>query len=153
MSIADDLMWDWYTHLSELPEAEIEAKRQAVAAGDLHPKQVKMNLARHLVAEFHDSSAARAAEEEFETVFHSGGQPDEIDTHEAQDGSKLVDLLVEAGLTASKNEARRLVLQGAVSIDGDKIEDPFFEPQQQDEPFLVKVGKRRFLKLTIRSTP
>ncbi len=150
MSIADELMWDWYAHLSELPEAEIEAKQRAVAAGDLHPKRVKMDLARHLVTEFHDSSKARAAEEEFETVFHSGGQPDEIDIHQAEDGSELVDLLVEAGLTASKNEARRLVQQGAVSLDGDRIEDPFFQPPKQDEPHLVKVGKRRFLKVRIQ---
>src|SRR4029079_8309144 len=82
MSIPDPLMWDWHLLLTDLPQAEIEARRRRVEAGELHPKAVKQELARWLVAQFHGEEAARQAEAEFEAVFAGGGVPDEGPEHE-----------------------------------------------------------------------
>lgn len=149
MSIPDSLMWDWYLLLTDLPEAEIAARRQRVEAGGLHPKAAKQELARRLVAEFHGEPAARKAEEEFEKVFGGGGVPEEVPEVRLPGGWALLKLLPAAGLAASNADARRLVLQGAVAIDGERVDDPFFELPVRDEPYLFKVGKRRFARVSL----
>ncbi|MEE2776160.1 MAG: tyrosine--tRNA ligase [Acidobacteriota bacterium] len=149
MSIPDELMWNWCIHLTEQPEAEIESRKAAVASGELHPKEVKMELARQLVAQFHDDDAATEAEREFESVFRGGGVPDDVPSHAAVQGKTIVAIIADAGLATSKSEARRLIRQGGVSIDGEKVADPFLVPDKRDEPYLVKVGKRRFARLEI----
>ncbi len=140
LSIPDTLMWDWLLLLTDLPKSEIDAKRSAVASGALHPKLVKQELARRLVADFHGEAAAREAEAEFERVFAGGGAPDEVPAFlfvsasgalsaagsesSVKVGGLLVEQLVGAGVVASKNEARRLVEQGAVAVDGERVSDP-----------------------------
>jgi len=150
MSIPDELMWDWLLLLTDAPETEIGERRKQVEAGELHPKTVKQQLARRLVTDHHDAAAARAAEEEFERVFAGGGVPDEVPEHAAEAGQPLFKLVAAAGLAASNGEARRLVEQGAVSVDGDKASDPFQELAPRPEPYLLKVGKRRFCRLRVR---
>ncbi|HEX2222902.1 MAG TPA: tyrosine--tRNA ligase [Thermoanaerobaculia bacterium] len=150
MSIPDALMWDWYLLLTEVPEAEIADRRRRVEAGELHPKGVKQELARRLVAEFHGDEAARQAEEEFEKVFAGGGIPDEVEEKTLDGAWQLVKLLPAAGLAASNAEARRLIQQGAVQIDGERVDDPFRELAARGEPYLFKVGKRRFAKIALR---
>lgn len=150
MSIPDVLMWDWYLLLTEVPEAEIAERRRRVEAGELHPKGVKQELARLLVAELHGNAVARQAEEEFEKVFAGGGIPDDVE-EKALDGAwQLVKLLPAAGLAASNAEARRLIQQGAVQIDGERVDDPFRELTPRGEGYLFKVGKRRFAKIVLR---
>ncbi len=150
MSIPDALMWDWLLLLTETPETEIAAEGRAVAAGERHPKAVKQRLARDLVAQFHGESAARDAEAEFERIFAAGGLPDEIPEATLRGPQPLHGLLTEAGLTPSRKEAQRLIDQGAVSIDGDTVRSWSTELQPRPEPYLLKVGKRRFLRLRIR---
>lgn len=150
MSIPDSLMWDWYLLLTEVPKPEIESRRARVASGELHPKSVKQELARHLVAELHGAEAARLAEEEFEKVFAAGGVPDEVPESELEGAWALPKLLVAAGLAPSNGEARRLVQQGAVSLDGERVDDPAREIQPRSEPYLFKVGKRRFARVRLR---
>ncbi len=151
MSIPDALMWDWYLLLTDLPRVEIERRRAAVAAGELHPKRIKQELARRLTADYHGEEAARRAEAEFEKVFTAGGMPQEVPDH-AIDGSRpLLKLLADAGLAPSNAEARRLVEQGAVAIDGARAADPFHELPPRAEPYLFKVGKRRFARILIRT--
>jgi len=149
MSIPDELMWDWILLLSDLPEETIEEQKRQVAAGSLHPKAVKQELARALVGQFHDAGAARAAEAEFEQVFAQGGVPEDVPEHTAEAGTALFKLLAGAEMASSNSEARRLVQQGAVSVDGDRLDDPFAELPSRDEPYLVKVGKRRFARIRI----
>ena len=149
LSIPDDLMWDWWLLLTNLPEEEIARRKEAVAAGELHPKKVKQELARRLVAEFHGETAAREAEAEFEKVFAQGGTPEDVPEVSAAAGTPLFRILAEAGLASSNGEARRLIIQGAVSIDGDRATDPYLELPVQDEPYLLKVGKRRFARLLL----
>ncbi len=151
MSIPDDLMWEWYLLLTDLDESEIADKKRLVEEGELHPKRVKEALAFQLVAQYHSEEAASEAAREFETVFTDGGLPDEIPTVGFTGAAVLPGLMTEAGLATSKNEARRLIKQGAVSIDGQRQDDPFFELLPRSKPYLVKVGKRRFSKILITS--
>jgi tyrosyl-tRNA synthetase len=150
MSIPDDLMWSWWLLLTDLPQAEIERRKERVAAGGLHPKAVKQELARTLVTEFHDDRAARAAEAEFEQVFAQGGVPEDVPEHAVEAGTPLFKLLAGADLASSNSEARRLVQQSAVAVDGDKVDDPYTELEPRDEPYLLKVGKRRFARIRVR---
>jgi len=150
MSIPDALMWDWLLLLTDLPRRELERRRAAVAAGALHPKEVKQDLARRLVADYHGEEAARQAEAEFAKVFSAGGLPDEVPDHALDGPRTLVKLLSETGLAPSNAEARRLVEQGAVSIDGARAADPFHELPPRPDPYLFKVGKRRFARIRIR---
>lgn len=149
MSIPDALMWDWLLLLTGMPEDEIAARRHKVGSGELHPKAVKQELARKLVSDHHGMAAATAAGEEFERVFAAGGVPDDVPEAAAEAGQPLFKLLAAAGLTSSNGEARRLVDQGAVTIDGERAGDPFLELATRPEPYLVKVGKRRFARLRI----
>ena len=149
MSVPDALMWDWLLLLTDLPAAEIDRRRAAVAVGTLHPKAVKQELARALVGQYHGAAEAAAAEAEFERVFAGGGRPDEVAELELAP-APLADLLVAAGLAASKNEARRLVEQGAVSIDGERAGDARLELAARSEPYQVRAGKRRFAALRLR---
>jgi len=150
MSIPDTLMWDWYLLLTEVPTAELESRKQQVAEGRLHPKNVKQELAKRLVADFHGSAAAEAAHAEFERIFGGGGIPDDIESLRAE-AQPLATLLATLGLAPSKNEARRLIQQGAVSIDHTRESDPNATLASRSEPYLFKIGKRRFAKITIEN--
>ena len=149
MSIPDELMWDWYLLLTELSESEIEVRRAKVAAGDLHPKTAKQELATRLTTDFHGPEAAAQAAAEFDKVFADGGLPEEIPHHAIDGPMVLPRILAQTGLAASNNEARRLVQQGAVTIDGERSSDPFAELTARQEPYVFKVGKRRFAKIQI----
>ncbi|HWN45275.1 MAG TPA: tyrosine--tRNA ligase [Thermoanaerobaculia bacterium] len=150
MSIPDSLMWDWYLLVTDLPQAEIAARRAQVGAGELHPKKAKQELARRLVADFHTEAAAAQAEAEFEKVFASGGMPDEVPEVELAGSWTLAKLLAAAELAPSIGEARRLLQQGAVALDGERVEDPSLELAPRPEPYLFKVGKRRFARVRLR---
>jgi len=149
MSIPDSLMWDWYLLLTDLDEAEIEKRRQAVESGDLHPRNAKVELAKRLVADFHDSKAAEAAEQEFDRVFRSGGAPDDIPVTKHTGAQDIVSVIIAAELVTSKSEGRRMIQQGAVSVDGSKLSDSSTLLGKREEPYVVKVGKRRFAKVRI----
>jgi tyrosyl-tRNA synthetase len=150
MSIPDALMWDWYLLLTDVAEAELKRRQEAVAAGALHPKAVKQELARRIVADYHGEAAAREAESEFERVFAAGGVPDEVPEVRVDATAPLYKVIVSAGLAASNNESRRLVVQGAVSLDGETVagdEAPNRTLPPRPEPYLLKVGKRRFARV------
>jgi tyrosyl-tRNA synthetase len=147
MSIPDPLMWDWMLLLTDVAESEISARKRAVESGEMHPKAVKQELARTLVTDFYGADEALEAEAEFERVFAGGGSPDDVAEISLAAGSTIVDLMTAAGLVGSKNEGRRLIEQGAVSIDGERATDPRATLAGKPDPYLVKVGKRRFAKI------
>jgi tyrosyl-tRNA synthetase len=149
MSIPDRLMWDWYLLLTDLPQGEIARRQEEVAAGRLHPREAKAELGRRLVAQFHGEAEAAAAAAEFDRVFAGGGVPDEIEELTFAGAWSLGKLLATAGLAASNGEARRLLTQGAVSIDGERVDDPYRELVPRSEGYLVKVGKRRFARVRL----
>jgi tyrosyl-tRNA synthetase len=150
MSIPDELMWDWLLLLTDVPEAEIEERRRQVEADALHPKGVKEELAVNLVTRYHDAEAAAAARREFQEVFSRGGVPEEVAEKELPGGRPLAKALGVLELAASNREAMRLIEQGAVSIDGEKVTEPFHEMAPRAEPYLLKVGKRRFVRVRVR---
>ena len=150
MSIPDDTMWGWLPLVTDWSAEAIAERRGAVEAGELNPKAIKQELARDQVTLYHDADAARTAEREFETVFTRGGLPDEIPETSHPGPGPLFKLLAQAALAASNKEAMRLVRQGAVEVDGEKAADPFLELAPRSEPYLLKVGKRRFAHLRLR---
>jgi len=150
MSIPDALMWDWYLLLTDVPEAEIADRRRRIESGELHPKAAKQELARRLVAQYHGEGEARRAEDEFEAVFAGGGVPEDVPESELAGSWTLLKLLAAAELAPSNAEARRLIQQGAVAIDGERADDPFLSLEPRPEPYLLKVGKRRFARIRLR---
>jgi tyrosyl-tRNA synthetase len=149
MSIPDALMWDWLTLVTPMPADQIADRRRRCESGELNPKTVKVELARMLAAQFHGDALAGEAQAEFESVFSSGGVPDDVETLDVASGQPIQGLLASAGLAPSKTEARRLIAQGAVTVDGDKVSDPFTELPPRGEPYLLKVGKRRWARLRV----
>ncbi|HXU31513.1 MAG TPA: S4 domain-containing protein, partial [Thermoanaerobaculia bacterium] len=143
-------MWDWYLLLTDLGLPEIEQKRRDVLGGTLHPKAAKQELARRITAEFHGDAAAEEAEAEFAKVHGGGGVPDEVEERELAGAWVLGKLLAAAGLALSNADARRLIQQGAVAIDGERAGDPNLELPARAEPYLFKVGKRRFARVRLR---
>lgn len=152
MSVSDTLMFRYYELLSDLPASEIEILAGDMKDGAIHPKDVKKKLARELTARFYGKDSAVKAEESFEQVFKHHGIPENISeiSLEKTDGEVwLPKLLVEAGLTESTSEARRLIKQQAVSLDNEKVLDTEYNVQPTGE-VLIKVGKRRFAKISFR---
>ncbi|MEO8502705.1 MAG: tyrosine--tRNA ligase [Acidobacteriota bacterium] len=148
MSIPDTLMWDWYLLLTDVPTEELDNRKRRLAAGEVHPKTLKQELARRLVADYHGEAAALGAQEEFARIFTSGGVPDDIEEI-AVAAQPLAALLAAANLAPSRNEARRLIQQGAVTVDGERAGDPAAVLAARSETYLLKVGKRRFARLRV----
>jgi tyrosyl-tRNA synthetase len=141
-------MWRYYELCTDVSLGTLNEMQRMVGEGALHPKKAKEGLAMRVIDDFHDEQAARDAREEFERVFREKGRPDEIPEHRvaAGDGTVFLPrLLTELGLAASNSEAGRLLKQGAVSVDGEKLESGSRELQvRSGERKLIKVGKRRF---------
>lgn len=154
MSVSDDLMWKYWLLLTDRTAAEIENEKQDVENGSRHPMAVKKALAKTLVTEFHDAAVAANAEREFERVFSSRNLPSEIPEVEIEADSAsllLSKTIAQAGLAASNSEARRLISQGAVKLDGDQEKDPkAMIAAKAGESILVQVGKRRYAKLVFK---
>ena len=148
MSIPDELMWDWRLLLTDMDQDEIDRQKAAVLDGQASPRDLKADLAHDLVKRFHGPEAADEARTEFDRMFRSGGVPDEIETQLVPAGLRLFAVLADYGLAASRAEARRLVQQGAVSLDGEKVHDPHVSLEEGTE-CLLKVGKRRFLQVKV----
>ena len=147
MSMSDSLMWRYYELLSRRSMAEIAALRRE------HPKKAKSELAKEIVARYHGAEAARLAEEQFEQVHARRELPDEIEEREVSreagaDSVPLAKTLAQIGLASSGSEARRLIAQGGVSVEGERVADP--NAKLGPGVHLLKVGKRKFTRLTIR---
>ncbi|WJW75129.1 tyrosine--tRNA ligase [Thiohalobacter sp. IOR34] len=150
MSISDELMWRWFELLSFRPLAEIEGLRREVEEGR-NPRDVKFLLAGEIVARFHGEDAAKKAHEAFVARFQKGAMPDDMpELSLPAEGGKLpiANLLKLAGLVQSTSEALRMIRQGAVRIDGDRIEDGRLEIAA-GESHVYQVGKRRFARVSL----
>lgn len=145
MSIPDDLIEQYFDLAACADETKLAEVRERLESGS-NPRDLKAEMARMVVAIYHSAQAARDAEAEFAKVFAEGGVPDEIPEIAVASGSKLVDVIAANNLTSSKGEARRLIQQGAVSIEGDKITD-IDHKLAITSPVVLKVGKRRFARL------
>jgi len=149
MSISDELMWKYYELLSSLTLPEIEAKRQEVDSGALHPMDAKMKLAHEMVERFHGTGDADAAHGSFAKVFQSRSLPDDMpQVSLAMEKPWICSVLKESGLVKGTSEAKRLVGQGAVKIDDEKITDQ--EYVLAKGTYIIKVGKRRFAQVELK---
>jgi tyrosyl-tRNA synthetase len=149
MSITDTLMIKYYTLLSDKSEAEIEKLKSEIENGKLNPMQAKKELAEEIAARYHGREAASAARERFEQVFSRHKNPDDMVEREYTRGVELLEIIINLGFAPSRNEARRLGLQGGVSLDGEKIVDLSLKPAGEH---ILKVGKRKFAKISLRES-
>jgi tyrosyl-tRNA synthetase len=149
MSISDDLMWRYFELVLALPPEEVAVLRNAVLSGERHPRDVKDELGRRIVARFAGEEAAQAASEEFARVFSGNALPDEIpDVEIGPEDTLLIAWMEKAGLAPSRSEARRLIKAGAVRLDEERILDPQAAPAPRDGAIL-RVGKRGFARLRV----
>jgi tyrosyl-tRNA synthetase len=153
MSLSDDLMIPYFEYCTLVPLEEVGALAGDLAAGRVHPRDAKKRLAREITARYHGEAASRAAEAEFERVFAAHALPEEIpdvslSRDRLRDGSiRLVRLLVELGLAASNGDARRLISQGGVTLNGARINQDIDVTVQDGS--LVRVGRRRFARIRL----
>jgi tyrosyl-tRNA synthetase len=146
MSISDTMMWRYYELLTDV---DYKALRDKVESGELHPKKVKSDLAFDIVAQYHGKEAAAGAMAGFESVFTNKGLPEDIETFSfSEDRISVVDMLKKTGLASSGSDARRLIGQGAVSVDGKRIDDINATLELDKGERVIKVGKRRFARIT-----
>jgi tyrosyl-tRNA synthetase len=151
MSISDVLMWRYYELLSFKPIAEIEGYKAEIEQGK-NPRDVKIDLAKELIARFHDEAAAEAAHQEFINRFQKGAMPDEMPELELspENGEiAIANLLKEAGLVGSTSDDYRMIKQGAAKIDGEKITDKNLVIVKGSEA-VYQVGKRKFARVSIK---
>ncbi|AJR09902.1 tyrosine--tRNA ligase [Photobacterium gaetbulicola] len=147
MSISDDLMWNYFECLSFRPLEEIDQFKDDIAGGR-NPRDVKILLAKEIIARFHSEADADAAEQEFINRFQKGAMPDEMPEFEFEAGIAIGNLLKEAGLVNSTSDAMRMIRQGAAKIDGNKIEDTKLIPAAGTAVY--QVGKRKFARVTLK---
>ncbi len=151
MSIPDDLMEEYFRLATTLPGHEIDTILGNVKEGKMHPRDAKMRLARELVALYHGARASEEAEENFKQVFQKGQMPSEMEAFKFESPAALVSIMVNARLAPSKSEARRLIKQGGVKIDGETAGsiDLELKKQKDAKEHIIQVGKRKFARVKI----
>jgi tyrosyl-tRNA synthetase len=153
MSISDDLMWSYYELLTDLEPRVIVRLREEVKQSVVHPMEAKMELARSIIADFHDEESAQRAEQEFKRVYSKRELPTEMKLFEFDEkgNPKLSRIMLKAGLVESRAEADRLIKQGAVDWDGQKFTDPaqVLDMDQKTE-HVLRVGKKPPIKVVVK---
>ncbi|MCL4503561.1 MAG: tyrosine--tRNA ligase [Deltaproteobacteria bacterium] len=151
MSTSDTLMLRYFELLTDIAPNDLARLKEDIASGAKHPRQVKEDLAVEIVTRYHGRNAALEAAQEFAHIFREKGLPEEIEEMTLKvDGAKLwlPKIMAEAGLAASTSEARRLITQGGVQVEGEKVTDANLE-LAVGKSYLLKVGKRRFKRVTL----
>jgi len=144
MSLPDKAMGQFFRLVTRWSTSTIENLERDLVQGQIHPRDVKMQLAREIVDYYYGGESAAQAEEDFVRVFQQGSQPEEIPEFTYQACQSLIQVLVDSGLAASKSEARRLVTQNGIRLDGETLTDP---NQPLPHPGILQAGKRRFVRL------
>jgi tyrosyl-tRNA synthetase len=148
MSLADSVIVEYLTLVTDMPDAEIATMEDAMRAGSVNPRDLKMRLARDIVAQFHGADAAHAAEAEFVKVFQQRELPTDMPTFAMQAPMPIIDLLLAADLASSRSEARRLVTQGGVRLDDATIDK--FDAVISAREAVLRVGRRKFVRLVVK---
>jgi tyrosyl-tRNA synthetase len=152
MSLSDDMMWPYFDLVTDRSPEEIAALASEVKSGAKHPMDVKMSLAREIIAGFHGEAAAEKATAEFQRVFRDREAPDEAPERKVPRGpaKRLTALLVELSLAPSRSEADRLVKQGGVELDGERVSDVKHEVDLSGpREFLLRAGKKKFVRIVV----
>jgi tyrosyl-tRNA synthetase len=146
MSMSDDVLPLYYEVWTDVPMDEIREMQRAIKEGGVNPRDLKMRLAREIIGQIDGAQAAAEAEEHFVRVHQQRALPDEIPTHELQAPTGIVDVLVAAGMAATKSEARRLIAGGGVRVGGERVEGTELT-LQPGAGAVVQVGRRRFVRV------
>jgi tyrosyl-tRNA synthetase len=149
LSIPDALIYTYFELASDVSRSELSEVKQLLESRKINPRDIKRRLARTLVRMYHSQRAAEDAEHEFDKIFVNKSVPDNIEAYTvsaANSSLTITDLLTETKLSSSRGEARRLIDQGGVSVDGERVGD-YNAPLPDKKEFILKVGKRRFLKI------
>jgi tyrosyl-tRNA synthetase len=152
MSISDEMMWPYFDLLTDRTPHQIALLRDAVTSGKAHPMDTKMSLAEEIIAGFHGTEEARRAAAEFQRIFRDREAPEQAPVRKIArgDAKRLPTLLVELGLAASRSEADRLVKQGGIELDGERLSDVKTEVElAQPREFLLRAGKKKFLRVVV----
>jgi tyrosyl-tRNA synthetase len=149
MSIPDTLIVRYFTLVTDVEPSEIKKLEEGMAAGELNPRDAKARLAREIVALYHGADAAKKAEEHFEKIFRQREIPDDIEEFFVTPGNNWICAVIkDAGMARSNSEARRLIQQGGVKIDGERVTNVDLELNERDhERVVLQVGKRNFKRL------
>jgi tyrosyl-tRNA synthetase len=151
MAINDDLIIQYFTLATNMPVNDVTAIKKDLERGN-HPMQIKKQLARHIVTELHTKNDADNAANKFEKRVQQKEQPDDMQTLYFLDTQTIIDVLIEAHFATSKSEARRLLEQGGVEVNGEKVTDPaaLIVNLSKESKAIIQVGKRRFIKAEIK---
>jgi tyrosyl-tRNA synthetase len=152
MSVPDIAMGQFFRLVTRWTPQEIDEIESGLESDKLHPRDVKMRLAREIVEIFHGESAVEPAEEAFIRVFQEREEPEEMPDFIFSPGKTLVEVMVDSGLVESKSEARRLIEQRGVRLDG-VLQDDQDKMLNSPEPQVLRVGKRRFIRLLPKKGP
>jgi tyrosyl-tRNA synthetase len=146
MSISDQLMWRYYELCTDLMSDEIQTLRKATEAGERNPRDVKVDLAQRIISDFHSAAEARHALDEFNRIFQQKQAPEEIEEYSLEAGTwAMPGILTTLNLVPSKAEARRLIEQGGVTVDGEKWSSPGATGEfSEGREITMKIGKRKF---------
>ena len=145
LSMSDEIMPLYFEVLTDMPLGEIAEMQRAIGAGEANPMRFKQQLARDLVRQFHSEAEAGAAESAWISQFSKRERPSDIPSHTLTGPTNIIDFMVDAGLAASKSEARRLIAGGGVRVEDEKVEaaDLMLNPET---PVVVQVGRRKFVR-------
>jgi tyrosyl-tRNA synthetase len=146
LSISDDMIVKWFTLAADADEMVVKSAESRLADSSINPMEVKRELARAVVELYYDAETASQAEQHFNTIVVGKGTPDDIPEFSLNEEDLIVNVIFDAGILQSKGEARRMIKQGAVKLDGESITDIQATIAPSGEQIL-KVGKRRFLKV------
>uniref|UniRef100_A0A831WXK5 Tyrosine--tRNA ligase n=1 Tax=Thermorudis peleae TaxID=1382356 RepID=A0A831WXK5_9BACT len=149
MSIPDWVLGDYMRLLTDIPDQEIDSMLAAAQAGTLNPRDIKDRLAFQIVADLHGAEAAERARETFDRLFRRRELPEQMPEIEVPAEGWIVQIMIQAGLASSNNEARRLIAQGGVRLDGQRVDDPDLV-LRLDRPTVIQIGRRRFARLVPR---
>tara|TARA_Y100000768_G_C23887439_1_gene638354 strand:- start:513 stop:1115 length:603 start_codon:yes stop_codon:yes gene_type:complete len=146
LSIPDNIIFSWFNLATNIDSSELENIKKKLESDSINPMEIKRLLARKIVEFYYDSNSALEAENHFNTVIVSKGTPDNIEDFIIEESMLLVDIIIKANMLSSKSEARRMIKQSAVKIDGDAIDDIHYKiPLNKN--IILKVGKRKFLRI------
>ena len=146
LSISDDMIVKWFTLAADADETVVKSAESRLADSSVNPMEVKRELARAVVELYYDAETASQAEHHFNTIVVGKGTPDDIPEFSLNEEDLIVNVIFDAGILQSKGEARRMIKQGAVKLDGESITEIQATITPSGEQIL-KVGKRRFLKV------
>ena len=153
LRIPDNLIYSYFELVTDVSNEELSSIKKKLADATVNPRDLKRTLARRIVTMYHNSETSQKAEEEFDRIFVQKELPDNVDEYvlEAENGSQnLAGLLTLTNLASSKSDARRLIQQGGVMVDGERVTD-VNAPVPNKKEFILKVGKRRFLRVLKQS--